>query len=585
MSQRKKPRLLGRKLTPKTPFRRKFEDEYNQMNRIEINSMKVGTKDISKTGNKLLDNLPEVDAERELINKFGNKAIPSWMGRIKEKLGFGYETKKESEEMAMGGFLDGVVGLFEGDELGAGSLGLSTLGHVGSGIHDIKRQGSMARQSMSPTRVDSNYMMAQGGDLVRFGGKDHEEGGTPIDEQMNFNPLQPVAEVEKAETGVDIRGRGKYIFSKRLGARGSSFADKSKTIDDKYSKKQHNSSRDSVKGKNLEYKILAMENDEAKKRANYGKEMLTRMMGGALKKYGGGGPFDIPGRHFNDDFKVGAGQTIGLRGTPVPASIQSGAERFTTSIPRTLDLENDNIPDMDFSVDSEPRKEVDYDKVAMGLKGAALVKQGFDAMRGPDDVPMRINPYAGDVERLMENRNVDMTSIQNNLNLQKNAALSDARRNSGTLSMANAAAQQIFSRMNRSMSENAFQEQGQNNQYRAQEAQTKFQLGESEKNERIRVDNAQAQNEATSREFGRDFFSGLADVGTEFNRKKMADLTRENRAQMAAMTNAEFTVLLQSKYPDFTVTPDLVQIIQEKLKAGEDVDVDDYIKYRAAKNK
>jgi len=114
--------------------------------------------------------------------------------------------------------------VFSEQGLSAITHGLSTFGQVVDGIEQTKESGRISRAAITPTKVDSNSILRNGGELTKFEGPDHKDGGIPIDENFRVDLKNPVAEVEGGETGATIRGK-KFVFSDKIGSKGSSFAD------------------------------------------------------------------------------------------------------------------------------------------------------------------------------------------------------------------------------------------------------------------------------------------------------------------------------------------------------------------------
>jgi len=282
------------------------------------------------------------------------------------------------------------------------------------------------------------------------------------------------------------------------------------------------------------------------------------------------------------------------RGGYTPPKIDSGTERFPLTglvvnpmnpIGLDADLAANSIYDIE-TPDSQPtpdeNKSINFNNVALMLKTAGLISSATDAARSPEREKLQLNENASEVESLMENRGINLDAVTQDINLAANANL-QSNRNSGNLQTSQALAQSLFSRIQRQLSANSIQAQQANNNYRAEEARVKQGLGTEERQYRRETDVANAQNRAMAQEFGANFFGDLASIGSQFNKKDIVDKTIRGNAEIAAMTRAEGTAYLQSRYPDFTITSDIYDIIKQSNEEGKQLSIDDIVEYRAKK--
>ena len=185
----------------------------------------------------------------------------------------------------------------------AGAVIGGVAGGVGGYFKEKNQQESLERQEDLNTNLNPNFNMnplgnsfKNGGDLTRFNGAKHEQGGIKINKlgvPVN-NPNSAVAEVEGDETM-----RGDYIYSDTLGVDkkgqvqtnakkvNKTFADLSKKIDNKF--KGRNDEISNVT-KNFMYKNLTEKNEIAlQSKFQKSFSSFQKKWGGMLNKYPFGG--------------------------------------------------------------------------------------------------------------------------------------------------------------------------------------------------------------------------------------------------------------------------------------------------------
>ena len=185
----------------------------------------------------------------------------------------------------------------------AGAVIGGVAGGVGGYFKEKNQQESLERQEDLNTNLSPNFNMnplgnsfKNGGDLTRFNGAKHEQGGikinklgVPVD-----NPNSAVAEVEGDETM-----RGDYIYSDTLGVDkqgqvqtnskkvNKTFADLSKKIDNKFKGREDELSNVT---KNFMYKNLTEKNEMAlQSKFQKSFNSFQKKWGGVLNKYPLGG--------------------------------------------------------------------------------------------------------------------------------------------------------------------------------------------------------------------------------------------------------------------------------------------------------
>lgn len=457
-------------------------------------------------------------------------------------------------------------GEFKTPVIQALSPAVSTITAIGqnavSGINEMKAKHKASRnlEGFSGVNLDFNPFMEDGGELTKFKGPSHSEGGIPIDKNMTPNNSNPIAEVEGGETGVNL-GDKKYIFSDNLKLDDLTFAEESKKIDKKYKRKDDITKRT----KEFELKRLSEENDIVKDSnefvKKYGGQIQEYMKGGNLKEYNNGGPIALP---------------------TLQAPLVTGSNYDDKLFDPMFDDFNIPIETTDNTI-ANKREPFNFNKLALGLKGAALGKSFIDSLQPSEEENLQLNPEANKVKDIVSNLNVDLSSAIDDILLGTNSALKNARNVSGSAITSQVLGQSAIDKGNRAIADLEIQEQNANNALRSQEAQVRANLGSEERQERVRQQTVQDQNDAVARGFGRDLFSNLSRIGSEFNKYQYTQDQIANQKEIAEMTIAEGTALLSQRYPDFTITENLVDAIKQGLADGSITDINQYIRYRAKK--
>lgn len=212
--------------------------------------------------------------------------------------------------------------------------------------------------------------------------------------------------------------------------------------------------------------------------------------------------------------------------------------------------------------------------IALGLKGAGLLKSVFDAAR-PAEVEQPILPNYNKSDAYIKSANIDYTQ-----------AKQDA------LGISN-----IAGNTNRSLSTNAAQFQGREqarlanlqdavggisqqenngrsalNMQRGQYEQGKA-LDTANRLSQNRIDNQ--MNAANSRFAGEKLFSELSSIGTEFNQYAETQKEIQNNKELQSYYVNEGLALLNAKTPDFQLDPEIVT----KLQSGK-YTLDDLVKVK-----
>jgi hypothetical protein len=142
-------------------------------------------------------------------------------------------------------------------------------------------------------------------------------------------------------------------------------------------------------------------------------------------------------------------------------------------------------------------------------------------LRKADVEPNRKNPYENDVVNIMQNRKFDIQNYLNQSNLATNTAKEDIGNNSTSVGGKMANLQKLFANQSNALGDITTKGQEMNNQYRAEEANTKNIIGEANRAESIRAAGINDQNKARKQQFLAKAFEqmgqGLATTGQAAN--------------------------------------------------------------------
>jgi len=211
---------------------------------------------------------------------------------------------------------------------------------------------------------------------------------------------------------------------------------------------------------------------------------------------------------------------------------------------------------------------------SIGLKGLALGKSMYDALQPAEKEQLRLNREAGLVNNMMAGRNVNLAAALNEAMYNRNAALASNQARSANVQRA--LDMQTYTNAERNAIRAKLEERAMNNALRAEEANTRMNLGAMEAAERIRRQNIQSQNEAAQRDFGRQFFSDLSNVGNQLYKAQMYKDMYKNKQDLFANQFRESVALLKQVGGNWQVFGKNADAILEKLRRGTPLTQEDY---------
>jgi len=315
--------------------------------------------------------------------------------------------------------------------------------------------------------------------------------------------------------------------------KGKTYAEVAEKIGKKYPERDYNL----VQRRAYEAEMRQLiQSQEAQRTAETAKEMRK---GGWIKKYSGGGGFDP------QDFYRGHVDPMTVRAAPIEPSFWDKAKSFGKKA---------------WGATKDWYKEDAAAPAILG-KGLNLAVNLGQIMGGYDKVQPHYNPYEGDVRRNLASRRVDMTPIENKIMSSRNAMMKQNRNNARSLNTQRSLDANTESIVADKLSQAGFQEQTMNNRYRMQEAGMLGRLGQQKARANFMADELTARNKGAHQSQVSQFGQQLGDismVGT--------------KARMTRAYNQLMTDVLNNKYADFAITPDLVNRLftgdatpQEKL--------------------
>lgn len=434
---------------------------------------------------------------------------------------------------------------------------------IGTGIDVISNivdMFSKPEDPAEPLKQDNSLYMKKGG-FMNYSGPSHEFGGIPVNELGNPDSQNAVAEVEGGETMMHTPNTQPYIYSDYLidSQSGKTFAKKSKEIYKKYKRDD----RTSQKTKELELKMLANRNEQARQFEEVNKEGL---------------PMAQDGLDMSKVFTGIAGIGNAIVNNPVTSQILEQRQRLEDTQPLTpiefkpvteLAYESDtSLPASDNyqrSEDVVPVKDNKFNlnTLAIGAKVAPLAFGVVDALRGSEQEKLQTPDYSrGD--RFYQGLATSNAPQIQMINQGATAAINDINQSSQSSAQRSARVNSVLSQAARNAGLARMQQDQINNQINMQRGTREDQKATTISNERIRQQTAQAQNDANSRFAARKLMSDLSKVGSTLNQVQyMRDEMQNNRENLDKAIKFQLANI-GAKYKDFGLTSDAY----ERLMSG-----------------
>lgn len=212
--------------------------------------------------------------------------------------------------------------------------------------------------------------------------------------------------------------------------------------------------------------------------------------------------------------------------------------------------------------------------IALGLKGAGLLKSVFDAAR-PAEVEQPILPNYNKSDAYIKSANIDYTQAKqdalgisniagnSNRSLSTNAAQFQGREQARLANLQDAVG---------GISQQENNARSALNMQRGQYEQGKS-LDTANRLSQNRIDNQ--MNAANSRFAGEKLFSELSSIGTEFNQYAETQKEIQNNKELQNFYTTQGLALVNSRTSNFQLSPDIV----ERLKSGK-ATIDDLVKVK-----
>lgn len=220
------------------------------------------------------------------------------------------------------------------------------------------------------------------------------------------------------------------------------------------------------------------------------------------------------------------------------------------------------------------KTDVNYNDIAIGLKGAALLKSTFDALT-PAEREDPILPNYSKSDDYFQKANIDYTQAKQDATGASNIGRNVNRSASSNFGQfqgreANRAAN-LGDALSR-ISEGQNNQQSQLNVNKAQYEQGKA-VDTANRLSQNRINNQ--MNRANANGFDRDFFKDLSQIGTSFNTYAETQKQIKNNTELQKFYTTQGLALINSKNPDFNLAPDII----ERLKSGN-ATIDDLVKIK-----
>lgn len=195
--------------------------------------------------------------------------------------------------------------------------------------------------------------------------------------------------------------------------------------------------------------------------------------------------------------------------------------------------------------------------LGLGLKGAALGKSAVDAFGKPVHEQLVLPNYSQS-DKYIREANIDYSQA-------KQDALGASNLNSNLNRSASGNFAQYAGRQSGNFGQLA---DNLSNIYQAQNnAQSQLNLSKANYEQGKAVDTANRQyqnqqnnfqNDANQRDFKRDFFSDLSQIGSSLNAYGETQKTIQNKQEIAKFNNNQYISYLNAKYPNLQVNPDII---------------------------
>lgn len=196
--------------------------------------------------------------------------------------------------------------------------------------------------------------------------------------------------------------------------------------------------------------------------------------------------------------------------------------------------------------------------LGLGLKGAALTKSAVDAFGKPIHEPLILPNYSQSDKHIRE-ANIDYSQAKQDALGVSNLTSNLNRSASGNFAQYAGRQSGNFGQLADNLSNIS---QSQNN------AQSQLNLTKANYEQGKAVDTANRQyqnqqnnfqNDANQRDFKRDFFSDLSQIGSSLNSYGETQKTIQNKQEIAKFNNNQYISYLNAKYPNLMVNPDIIE--------------------------
>ncbi len=222
------------------------------------------------------------------------------------------------------------------------------------------------------------------------------------------------------------------------------------------------------------------------------------------------------------------------------------------------------------------KKEFNFNTASAIMKGAGLVQSAVDALAKPEQEKLQLTNYKpGD--SLYKDLATSFDPLKEALNFQTQSSLSNINNTAMSASQRNAMTNNIAINAGRQAGQLGLQERQYNNQLKMQTAQREDAKAIDNRNETVRQQVTQSQNDAVARLADREFFNKLSQAGSTLNQiQYLNDYAKNNNENLTKQIQFA-SEILKGKYSDITLAPDFVQ----KVMSG-DFNITDLLQFLKA---
>jgi hypothetical protein len=477
-----------------------------------------------------------------------------------------FSAQKDYKSFKFGGFLQSISPILSMIPGAGVPLSLAAAG-IGKTIemNDAEKPKTFIPRKMqlggltNPSAQERLKSYQLGGVIKNYKGPKHKDGGIKVDAAGNQDSNSNL-EVEGGEAKV-MNSDQTYIFSDILG-----IADQANKLYKKYgksesplTKKFYNKSMAGLKSVNegMRQQAESQEFAEGGPLKNMSPNILPSIVPGYVQPMQ-----SIPSNRYPS--RTGLAMDAVFSETSSPLWMQMPKIQGLPATPQVA------------AISAPAKKEFNLNTASAIMKGAGLVQSAVDALAKPEQEKLQLTNYKpGD--SLYKDLATSFDPLKEALNFQTQSSLSNINNTAMSVSQRNAMTNNIAINAGRQAGQLGLQERQYNNQLKMQTAQREDAKAIDNRNETIRQQVTQSQNDAVARLADREFFNKLSQAGSTLNQiQYLNDVAKNNNENLTKQIQFA-SEILKGKYSDITLAPDFVQ----KVMSG-DFNITDLLQFLKA---